>query len=259
MKLKLSMLVVLLAGIAITYTACKKSGSNPSGPALAPKEVSSQIALNLAQTLYNGFGAFSINDGLNAPTTLGVVHRKGPLLNDLNDDPFCGLVVDTTLNYNVTSDGTSASVKGNIKFSFLCSNNVLSGFSINDNLAVTESTSQFSVAFQIGEDLTMVSLNPSNDDSNLSLNGSLSSSGTYNYKTGSKQSGTQVFDYTLKSLVIDPNGDILSGSATFDTKGNGSTGVWNYQGTIVFTGNYTAKITINGTAYTVNLQTGQVS
>lgn len=261
MKLKFRILLVLLVSVAFIYTACKKSGSdnNPSGPALAPKDVSSQIALNLAQTLYNGFGAFSINDGLNAPQNLGIVHRKGLLINDVNGDDLCGLSVDTTLNYSTTSNGTSASVKGTMKFSFICSNEQFSGFNINTNLAVAESTSQFSVNYQIGENLTMLAISPGSEDTNISLNGTLNSSGTYQYKTGSKQSGSQTFNYNLKSLVVNSDGDITSGSATFSTKGAGSTGVWDYSGTIVFLGNYTAKITINGTAYTVNLQTGAVS
>lgn len=260
MKLKFKLILVLLVSVAFTYTACKKSSSsNPSGPALAPQAVSTQIALNLAQTLYDGFGAFSINDGLNAPVNLGVIHHKGPLVNDLSDS-FCGLVVDTTLNFSTSANGTSASVKGTMKFSFTCSNGVFSGYNINDNLTIAESTSQFSVNYQIGENLTLLSLNPSSETSNFSLNGSLNSDGSYQYKTGSKQSADQSFNYTLKSLIIDSSsGDIISGSASFSTKGSGSTGSWNYQGTITFLGNYKATIVINGASYTVNLQTGQAA
>lgn len=256
MKIKLSLGLVLLTGIVLTYSGCKKSNNNPSGPALTPKQVSSQIALNLTQTLYSGFGAFSLGDGLNAPDNLGVVHTKNGLKVNSAGDPLCGLTVDTTLNYSVSENGTSASVKGTLGFKFTCSNGVISGFNVFDDLAVTESTSEFSGSFKVNENLTLLSLDPSNDNSNLSLNGTFGFDGSYKYKSGA---ATQTFNYTLTSILLDANGQILSGNATFSTKGSGTPGVWDFSGTIKFLGNGNATITISGTAYNVNLQTGVVS
>jgi hypothetical protein len=106
----------------------------------------------------------------------------------------------------------------------------------------------------------MLSLTPSNPNSNLSLNGTLNSSLTYQINTGTKGSGTETFDYNLTSLILSgATGEVLSGTATFSTTGTGTKGVWNYQGTINFLGNNMATVTINGKAYTVNLQTGAVS
>jgi len=64
----------------------------------------------------------------------------------------------------------------------------------------------------------------------------------------------------LTSAIFSPvAGDVISGSATFNTSGSGPKGVWNYQGTITFLGSHMATVTINGKAYKVNLQTGAVS
>jgi hypothetical protein len=259
MKLKIKLSLVLLTCVAFTYTACKKSGSAPTNTVTA-KTVSSQIALNLAQTLYSGFGVFSINDGLNAPNTLGVNHHKGIKLNDINSDPACGLAVDTTLNYSTSlGDTAQASVSGNIKFVFTCTGQTFTGFNVIDNLNVAESTSQLAVSYVLGENLVLTSLNPSDPNSQYSFNGSLNESANLQYKTGSKQKENESYNYTFKSLVIDPTNGIISGSATFSTTGSTPSGNWNYSGTAVFLGNNMVKITINGTAYTVNIQTGQVS
>jgi hypothetical protein len=90
MKNKLILILVVLSGFAFTFSGCKKSSSNPSGPALTPKQVSSQIALNIQQTLYDGFGAFSLTDGFNSPGNLGVI-PKGRLRLNSPSDPLCGL------------------------------------------------------------------------------------------------------------------------------------------------------------------------
>jgi hypothetical protein len=260
MKTRASLIIVLLAGVAFSFSACKKSTTKPSGPVLTAKQVSSQIALNITQTLYSGFGAFSVGQGLNAPGSLGLVKNKNGLRVSSTGDPLCGTIADTTLNYTYSDAGTSASVQGNLKFAFACTSGVLSGFTITDNLAVAESTSSFSIKYKLAEDLTLTAVNPNDENSSVVLNGTLSLGGTYNYTSGAnKGSGTQNFAYTFHSVTIDSGGTIDSGSADFQTSGTGSTGVWNFTGTVTFLGDGNAKIVINGATYTVNLQTGQVS
>ncbi len=274
MKLKLK-LCLLFIGIAVAFTACKKSASNPS--TLAPKDVATQVALNVSQSLFGGLGvdlsngldapsSFAVNPrggGLGGPRSLSAVHNKnisrGSVLAGLAN-PDCGLVVDTTLNFSDTSNGSATSIAGSYGFSFTCTNNVVSGFNTRDNLTISFSNASVSFTYKVAENLTLLSLNPSIDDSNLSIKGSLASNGSYQYLTGTKKSGSEVFNYTLSSLIYSPaTGNIVSGSAAFTTTGSGPNGTWNYQGTITFLGNQMAKVTINGTAYNVNLQTGVVS
>ncbi|HVV55838.1 MAG TPA: hypothetical protein VHC47_10955 [Mucilaginibacter sp.] len=256
MKRKTNLILALIAGSIVLFSACKKSSKNPSGPAITPKQVSSQVAQTLVQMLYSGFGAFNLSEGLNAPNSLGLVHNQGKLKLNSNDNPLCGLIADTTLNYSTSAGGVQASVKGELKFSFTCTNGVFSGFNITDNLAVSESSSDFTANVKLAEDLTLLSQNPLDDNSNILLTGSFSSDGTYTYKSGT---AAQNFSFTLNSVIIDANGNIVSGSATFATNGSGTTGSWNYSGSIKFLGNGKATITISGTTYNVDLQTGQVS
>ena len=257
MKLKLKVLFVLLAGTALIYTACKKSSTTPSGPALTPQDVASQVAVNISQSLFGGLG-FDLSGGLSSPTSFAV-HTKGKVLQTLTN-PDCGLVVDTTLSYTGDANGGSATISGTIKFSFFCSNNVVSGFNTNDNLKIALTSPGLSFIYKVVENLTMSSLNPSDPNSNLSLGGTLNSNVSYQSGTGTKGSGTEVFNYTLTSLIFSAtDGELVSGSVTFNTQGTGPKGVWNYQGKIVFLGNQMASVTISGKVYTVNLQTGAVS
>jgi hypothetical protein len=279
MKLKLKIFLVLFAGIAIAYTACKKSGSTTSNndPSLTPDVVAGQIAVNIYQSLFGGLGAFDVSGGLNAPATLGVhandisgglkapfsafgTQSKAKFTTSLAGDLTCGKVIDTTLSVTGASNGGTATITGSIKFNYTCANNIVSGFTTDDNLTIVLASPSLNLSYKVGENLTMVSSNPINPDANLTLNGSLTSNGSYQFNTGTKRSGTEVFDYTLTSLIISPAlGDVVSGTATFTTSGTGPKGVWNYTGSIVFLGNHLATVTINGKAYNVNLQTGAVS
>jgi hypothetical protein len=257
MKLKRKSIYLALTSIAIIYAGCKKSSTNPTGPTLAPQQVASQVALNISQSLFGGLGV-DLSGGLNAPTSFAV-HTKGKVLQSLTN-PDCGLIVDTTLTFTGAANGGAATISGTVKFSFACTNNLVSGFSTADDLTISLTSPDLNFTYKVGENLTLISLNPANPNSNLSLSGSLNSNGSYQYNTGTKKSGSEVFNYTLTSLIFDPNaGDVVSGSATFNTQGSGPIGVWNYQGTITFLGNQVAKVTINGKVYTVNLQTGVVT
>jgi hypothetical protein len=261
MKLK-RISIMVLACAALSYTSCKKSSTEPT---VSVQAVSTQVALNLAQTLYGGFGAFDVTQGLNAPLTVGVSRNQVRLnmtrgrlgINTVDEDPTCGLSVDTTLNYSTTVDNNSASVKGSIKFTFTCTNGVASGFNITDNLNITESTPQVSGAYIFGENFTVQTTQPGNDNAPIALNGTMNLSDNLQYKTGSTKATNESYNYTLTSIMIDPTmGDIASGTATFATKGTNASGTWNYNGTVVFLGNHIVKITINGESHTIDLSTG---
>jgi hypothetical protein len=256
MKLKIGIFALCL-GVVFTYSGCKKSASTPADPALSASDVAGQVALNIDQSLFGGLGV-DLSGGLSSPTTFAM-HTKGKVLQSLTN-PDCSLVVDTTMSFTGTANGGSATIGGTFKFSFGCTNNVVSSFTTADNLTITLTSPSLNLSYKVDENLTVASLNPTNANANLTINGSLNSSGSYQYNTGSKRSGTEVFDYTLSSVIFSPTlGDVVSGAATFNTSGTGPKGVWNYQGTIAFQGNHIALVTINGKAYTVNLLTGAVS
>jgi hypothetical protein len=261
MKIKLSAFLVLAASLAF-ISSCKKSSSATADPQLTPQQVASQVALSLGQNLTGGYGGFDVTAGLNPSNQ--ALHTKSKKINDLSDGDLCGLTVDTTSNSDTTVNGTRITVKGTIGFSFICTivagNNVVSGFTTTDNLSAAISTSELSTAEKIVESLTVTSLSPGDDTADISIKGSLTSSGSYQFKTGTKRSGTEVFNYTLNNILIDPNQAIItSGTVTFSTSGSGPKGVWSYSGSVTFLGGDKSTVTINGKTYNVSLSTGVVS
>lgn len=266
MKLKIKVLFALLAGTALIYAGCKKLDDG-SPDAVSPKAISSQVALNIVQTLYSGFGVFSVSDGINGPSGLGLSREKlalklnhGRKINDLDGDITCGLSIDTTLNESYTGDdGSKFSITGPFSISFICTNGNPSGIHIFDDLNISESTTQLAATYKLAEDLTLQAVNPQSDVSNVSLGGTLGFSDNITFKTGAKSSSAETFNYKYTAITIDTNGNIISGSATFSTKGTNASGTWNYSGTVKFLGNNKVDITINGTVYHVDLQTGVVS
>lgn len=260
MKLK-RIYVMVLACAALSYTSCKKSSSSQTVDA---KTVSSQVALNLSQTLYSGFGGFNISNGLQSPGTFGLDRNalrlkltKGRMgVNDLGGDITCGLKADTTFTSAITMDGGQATVSGSIGFTFTCANNVPSGFTVIANLKITAATAQLNGTYNVAENLTLAQVTPGNDNSDISLNG------TASYAANAKANGKSViqsFSYTFNNVIIDQSGAIASGSASFTTQSSGASGTWNYSGVATFLGNDLVKMVINGATYTVNLQTGAVS
>ncbi|MFI5160415.1 MAG: hypothetical protein ACHQHN_04020 [Sphingobacteriales bacterium] len=268
MKRKFILIILLLAGVSLTYTACKKSSNKPTVDA---KTVSSQIALNLAQTLYGGLGGFDISNGLSATASINrkqlMAKRQqmilklngGKQINDIGSDISCGLTADTTLNYSVTDNGVSESIAGTLGFTFLCTNNVFSGFNIHDNLTITAKNTTLSGTYKLIENLTAQAQDPTNVNSSITLGGTFSMSDNISY-VNPKSTTSEAYSYNFSTpLLIDSSGNIDSGACSFTTSGSNASGTWNYSGTVTFLGNNNVKIVINGASYTVNLQTGTVS
>src|SRR5581483_5111088 len=179
-KLKLTLSAVLLAGIAMLYTACKKSNQGPTSTVDA-KTISSQVAVNLGQVLYGGLGGFNVADGTSAPGGVGLSNNNSlklnynnrVKLNSVNSDPSCGAVLDTTLTYSETlDDGSSAAISGRIRFGIICSNGTPTGVSLYDSLKVSASNAQLSAVYNIGENVNMITSDPNNVDANYTFNGS---------------------------------------------------------------------------------------
>jgi hypothetical protein len=257
MKTSFKLGIVLLAGIMIIYSTCKKS-DDQSGKTLSPKVVSSQVASNLAQTLYGGFGGFSINDGLNPPAEMGKPGRSVSSFN--NHKPACGIKYDTTLSYNLNLDTAHTSISGILKFTTICTQYMPTGITVYDSLLFTVNSDRMITNYNLKQNITMSSVNPPNPYSKLTLNGALGIQGKILYKTGSKKRGTTLFSYKFSDISIDPmsGGDIISGSATFQTKGDTQGGNWDSLGTILFLGGRLVQITIDGKTYTLNTQTGKI-
>jgi hypothetical protein len=261
MKRSLKFIAVLLIGAQLFYTACKKSNNNNKTTpvvTLGPKQVSSLVALNITATLFNGFGIWSMENGLTTISAISAVHNK----HVLNSTSLCGFVNDTALNYtSALGDTGKVSVTGDITYTYLCTNGGNNGNSQVVTLSISETGPKFSVSHKLNENITEQGIPPLNESSYLYLNGTLADSSSYQYKTGAKQNTSEQFSFTFSQLPINPNSPeyIESGTATFSTSGSNLSGTWNYKGTIAFVTNSEVNITINGTTYNVDLATGIVN
>ncbi|OOQ59594.1 hypothetical protein [Mucilaginibacter pedocola] len=261
MKRNLLSCIITVATIALVYTSCKKDapdfGDN-GGSTVSSKEVSRQIALNIAQSFYGGMGGFDLSDGMDQQINAVTPGRKKIVINSVNSG--CGIGIDTTMNFSMDIDTMQMSINGRFKVSSTCVNGQPSSIAMYDSLLVSMITPSMAAKYNILQNLTVTSQDPANDAAKLTFSGIMNMKADLEYKTGSKPKMSTTFNYKLTSLVIDPvkDGDIISGSATFETVGNTPQGTWNYKGSIQFLGNHKVKITINGDVYTVDIQTGQI-
>jgi hypothetical protein len=258
MKIKFSVLLVLAASLAF-ITSCKKSSTATTDPQITPQQISSELALNINQTILGGYGGLNVGEGLNAPQDFAV-RTKSKQINDVGNGS-CPLAIDTTFNETLPfAADSSLTISGSVNFSFTCLGAALSGFTTNDNMTIAVTGPHLSLSYKVSENLTLASTDASNEDATVAVNGSLGTSGSYQFKTGTKRSGSEVFNYTLTNALVDPiSGSIVSGKATFTTSGSGPLGAWSYTGTITFEQGSMAVVTINGKTYTVSLETGVVS
>src|SRR5471030_3071210 len=182
MRSKLRLFFIIFSGAALAFAGCNKlSDPTLKDPVLTPQVVAGQVALNLNQSLFGGLGAFDVSVGLSAPSSVAVntggksLHRsvlQKRVLQGLTN-PYCGLTIDTTVNYTNTVNDTTASVSGTIKFAFTCNNSVVNGYTTDDNLSVLFSSPQMDFSYKVAENLTLLSLDPANPNSNFSLSGTL--------------------------------------------------------------------------------------
>ncbi|TFF39746.1 hypothetical protein [Mucilaginibacter psychrotolerans] len=258
MKKQLLAGIIALSTIALVYTSCKKTSTDPSTKTVDAKTVTQEIALNIAQTFYGDLGGFDFSDGLHPQVNAVRPGFKKIVINTVN--PECGLKVDTTLSYNIGIDTTQLSISGRFKYATTCINNNISGLTFYDSLLVSMITPSLAVKYRIGQDLAVTSLGPGNPNSELSFGGTMNMQVDLEVKTGTKAKANTVFNYKLTSLIVDPadDGQIKGGSAVFKTTGSTPQGKWDYTGTILFMGDNKVKITINGATYTVDIQTGQI-
>ncbi len=95
----------------------------------------------------------------------------------------------------------------------------------------------------------------------LTINGSHNQSATYNVVSeGQQYSGTNTFAYTLTEIrVSKSDSQVQSGTAAVLLSGITNRGAYSINATIVYNGDGTATITINGDVFGVDISTGTVN
>jgi hypothetical protein len=252
--IKLSLIILLMLGAF----SCKKDNSASTSTSVTTDQVADIAAGSLAE---NSQGLATVTDDI-AVNAQGLSSTSGLTVNSnglstASVHQACG----TTLTDSVTRSLTLDSVSINYFFKYSRTLNCNTS-SQPDNLinALTfhgsfdgprlSSTNSGSATVTIAG-LTQAA-------TNFAVNGEYKRAGSFQSKVGDKASGNSNVDIVATNLLISKSTrKIISGSATIAITGTGPKGVaFSYTGTIVFNGDETATLTINGTVYTINLTTG---
>jgi hypothetical protein len=267
MKLTLKGTLVLLTGVVLSYTACKKSdnsaASNSSSSSTVSQDVAGgQIAVNLAQSLAGTYGGVSVNDGINTPS-VATANTSGRAVNSLKSSSVCGFYIDTALSYNTNiGDTIKSSSTGSIKFYFVCSGtNQAIGYTAYDSLKTTGKAPGYSFNDALVQAYDVTGLNPNN--SRIGVDGTLKSFVDVTYTKTSLKASSLHNIFTLKGISVDlsnpANVDFTSGEADFVSTGSTGSASWKYSGSIIFLGNHRAQIVFLSQKYYVDLLTGKVT
>src|ERR1700761_3830959 len=129
MKLNLRRALPLLLGVAVFYSACKKTDNKPAAAGPSSDEMSAAIATNLAQSLSGAYGGASINDGVGGSSTLTNASSK------LKTQAVqCGFFIDNNIGYSYKQgDSIAVATTGSVNYYFLCNNNKTVGYDLTDS------------------------------------------------------------------------------------------------------------------------------
>jgi len=179
----------------------------------------------------------------------------------INIDSLCGTVwTDSVSRGTPVTPGVPINYfyKANYSYALNCTNGIF-----NHSATVTSAYSgsfannSLSSTYTGSGDFTIAGLGKTY--STYVINGEYKRSGSFQSKTDTSYHGTHSIDIVFSNLtLIKPLDVIKSGSeATFTISGNmPSKGAFNYTGNIVFNGDDSATLTVNGTVYLLNLATG---
>ncbi|MDB5123488.1 MAG: hypothetical protein JWP94_1617 [Mucilaginibacter sp.] len=238
-KLKLSFLAILLVGAV----ACKKTGTSPT-----QITVSEAVDIMSGSLSRNSNGLANIGDdaGLRSQKYIDSNFNCGFTRKDTStrtSAPGSSTTYSYGFGYSYTSNCNTAGMADNITGKL----NYTGTFS-NPHLS---STNTGNVSFTVAGFSTTATA--------YVFNGILVRNGSFASKTDTTNHGTIHLSVEIHNLMLlKPHRNIVGGNATFTLTGTiPKKGAFSFTGTVVFNTDGTAKITIAGTAYTVDLTSGE--
>jgi len=242
-RVRFSILIMLLLGAA----ACKKSVNTMPNPAINGNVTTDDAADMVAGSLSmnsNGIANVASDATLNATVMFDAHPKCGTVRSDtISRQSNSGLpfTFSYRLTYNFMVDCNSSSVPDS-----LSSNLSYSGSYSGPNMSSTNSGSSiFGVGGLLPTDTAFV------------INGEYKRAGSFSSKIDTAHNGSSNIDIVVTGLLVKKHTHMIEGgSATFTITGTGRKGSFSFTGTIVFNNDGTATLTVNGTVYTINLETG---
>jgi hypothetical protein len=260
MKLYTKGALILLAGMALSYSACKKDSStapktqNTTTTTASYNAVSGQVASNFAQTLAGSMGGANLNDGL-TPSFAGKYPPGASAL--------CGFVADSTINYKTNiGDTIKTWVTGKSKFFFDCLGGQPVGYTLVDALLTVGTAPGYAFTYDIAQGYQIKSRNKT--ATLLEVDGTLQAFKDIVYTNKAYKPLSEHDSFVIVNAVVDISAKgkikINGGSATFTTKGTNPDGTtWDYVGKMEFIGHNIGKLTFYGNIFYVDLSTGKIT
>jgi len=245
-KIKLPLMAMLLLGAV----ACNKSNNSlPVQNHLTANVTTDEAADIVAGSISvssNGVANVANDAAISAASLVSTHAKCGTIRADtISRQSAAG--ASTTYSYNLTYNYTVA-CNSDSQPDSLMSSLIYSGSFNGPNLSSSNSGSSiFTVSGLLSTATDFV------------INGEYKSTGEFKSKVDTTNAGSSNVDIKISALTLKkPGRAIVSGSSTVSVTGTvPKKGAYSYTGTLVFNGDGTATLTINGTVYKIYLATGQ--
>ncbi|MDB5131408.1 MAG: hypothetical protein JWR02_1157 [Mucilaginibacter sp.] len=238
-KLKLSFLAILLVGAV----ACKKTGISPT-----KITVSDAVDIMAGSLSRNSNGLANMSDDAGARSQT-----------DVDGNLSCGTTLkDTSTRTSPTSATTTYSYGFGYSYTLNC-NTAGMADNVVGKLNYTGSFSNPHLSSSNTGNVSFTVAGLTTNATAYVFNGVLVRNGSFASKTDTTNHGTIHLSVEIHNLLLlKPHRNITGGTGSFTLTGSiPKKGDFSFTGTVVFNTDGTAKITINGTAYTVDLTTGE--
>lgn len=255
---KISLLFLTCA--AFMYSGCKKSETKTAPAATNPidnKAMATQMAMNLYKSFTGNLGSDNASSGFKTAASFTGRAAAGGI------NLLCGFEKDTTITFSSSAGGLTTSGNSVISELFNCNGSTVDGYTMADSTITIKNSAVLSETDHVGQHYVVTALNASYQ--------LVSVSGGINVSITSSQNGDNSdiqSKYALSGVEISTadkgQPDVIQGESTFTSfiviigPGTGIDGYFGgVTGTIVFQGNFMARVTLNnGLVYMVNMLTG---
>ena len=166
-------------------------------------------------------------------------------------ESLCGMSGDSSLTYSINQLNLQASYTINWSWALVCQGFIPNILEFNRTTAGTYETNRLKSDDSAESDWDISNLVTGTD---YKLNGVYTREGSQESKIGQQNSFTSTLTVTATDILIDKATQVIDGgTAAFTLSASGSGGAnVSYTGTIVFNGNQSGTLTINGTSYPIN-------
>ncbi|MFN7117669.1 MAG: hypothetical protein ACK4TA_12785 [Saprospiraceae bacterium] len=236
-NMMLSLAIIIGAG---SLTACNQSEN------AATNLSNEEVAIVLEGALSNG--TQGISSEVNDLILLTQQYAQKSVTNQ-----YCGQSFDSTVVRNIDETRITASYTATWKWKVNCNNlRIPTSLDFNRTSNGTYATARISSDDNAGSNWSIGNLLTGTA---YTLNGTYTREGSQTTTIRNQNSFTSQVNISVNSLSVNKNTlRIDSGTATFTLSGSGTDGNnFSYQGNIVFNGNGSATVTINGETFDIQL------